>query len=124
MAQAEFDRIVEAYMQMAEAAHYRPAAPSDELGHILLSKSKLKDRAVLLAEARQYAARFMEEENTRSFFLGVSNLATNRALVYAIEACRLLCGGLAVPAVDLLKLAVADALPEAERQRKEPPAWL
>ncbi len=87
----EHDRIFEAYLEMWQKARYRPQAPSDGYGHLLLSKRQLKDSRLLDEEAEKYAARFVSEEDTCIFWIGVSTFATTRALVYAVEACRLLC---------------------------------
>jgi hypothetical protein len=89
--QTERERIREAYLQMAEKARFRPQAPGDWLGDIQLSEKKLLDATQLAKEADDYADRFIAEENTSNFHIGVSNFATNRALVYTIEAARLLC---------------------------------
>jgi hypothetical protein len=42
-------------------------------------------------EARKYAELFIGEDDSLSYFIGCSNWDTNRALVFAIEAARLLC---------------------------------
>jgi hypothetical protein len=83
--------IREAYLQMTKKAKYRPGAPSDGFGGIRLGESELKDSERLADEAYDYATRFIAEENTGQFSIGKSNLMTNRAFVYTIEACRLLC---------------------------------
>lgn len=110
MADTEHERIREAYLRMAERAEYRPQAPSDGFGNIQLSESELADQKRLDAEASDYATRFMEEENSLRFNIGVSNFETNRALVYTIEAARLLCGGSLSNshAVKLLEMAVEE----------------
>jgi hypothetical protein len=98
---SEHARIAEAYMHMATEAHYRPQAPSDGMSNILPSPEQLTDatdatrleRGAIVYEALTYATRFIQEENTRHFSIGVSNYSTNRALVYTIEAARLLCSG-------------------------------
>jgi hypothetical protein len=93
---------------MAKNAGYRPHAPSDGLGNIPVD-SPLSDD-----EATAYAQQFIEEENTRRFHIGVSNFRTNRAFVYAIEAARLLCGGIRSEphALRLLEMAVAEVRTE------------
>ena len=77
----ESARIQEAYIRMATGAKYRPEGSSDGVGNVDLT-----------AEAGRYAARFIQEENGLKFFIGCSNWSTNRALVYTIEAARVLCG--------------------------------
>jgi len=106
----EFDRIREAYLRMARDAKFRPAAPGDGFGTVLLSDEQAKDEARLEAEATKYATEFIEEENTRKFNIGVSNGVTNRAFAYTIEAARLLCGmgDSALYAKKLLQFAIDD----------------
>src|SRR5580698_9263389 len=90
------DRISEAYVMMAEQANHRPeSADADD---------------DLLDEAASYARRFVAEEDTRSFRIGVSDYTSNRALVFTIEAARQLCGGaLGINhALKLLEMAVAE----------------
>lgn len=90
------DRIGEAYVMMAEQANYRPeAADADD---------------DLLDEAASYARRFVSEEDTLHFRIGVSDYTSNRALVFTIEAARQLCGGaLGINcALKLLEMAVAE----------------
>ena len=108
--QIEHDRVCKAYVQMARNAKYRPQAPSDGLGSILLSKEELEDRQRLSNEASDYADRFFKEEDTLQFHIGCSDYETNRALVYTIEAARLLCAGgpSRLRALKLLEMAVED----------------
>jgi hypothetical protein len=107
---AEFDRIREAYLAIAKRVRYRPQAPSDGFGNIQLTEKEILDQARLESEASEYAKRFLEEEDRRTFHIGVSNFATNRAFVYTIEAAKLLCGTTAsLPLVrKLLEMALDD----------------
>jgi hypothetical protein len=119
-AETERERIVEAYIQMAEKAKYRPQAPSDGFGNIELSEEDLADPEVLADEAAAYADRFIEDEDRGKFHIGVSDWYTNRALVYTIEAARLLCmtRPSAVYALKLLEMAaveVKEAIAKRER---------
>src|ERR1700730_13731613 len=93
LTQGIFERWCEAYISMATAAKYRPAAPGDGLGHVSLTEEELSDPGRLQKEARDYARQFYTEECTGNFHIGRSNFTTNCALVYAIEAARLVCGG-------------------------------
>jgi hypothetical protein len=104
----EHSRIREAYLKMAELARYRPCAPGDGCGGTYLSEEELADPDRLEEEASEYATRFIEEEDRVSFRIGVSNSRTNRALVFTIEAGRLLCGGDDDRALKLLRLAIHD----------------
>jgi len=112
--------IRDAYLQMTKKAKYRPGAPNDGFGGLRLTESELKDSERLANEANDYATRFIAEENAGRFLIGISNLTTNRAFVYAIEASRLLCqdsSGQAY-ALKLLEMAV-DEVKSALREAKE-----
>jgi hypothetical protein len=93
------DRISEAYVEMAMQANYRPESSGAASGD-----DDLQD------EAESYAKRFVAEEETTNFHIGVSDYTSNRALVYTIEAARLLCcGALGVNhGLKLLEMAVAE----------------
>jgi hypothetical protein len=105
---SERDRIIEAYLQMAQEAHYRPAAPSDGLGNIQLSAEELRNGKRLSEEAAMYADEFIRDANGSEFNIGIPNWRTNRALVYTVEAARSLCGAQDELALNLLKMAVAE----------------
>jgi hypothetical protein len=93
------ERIREAYIEMATQAGYRPQAAGGSS-----AESDLRN------EAASYAKRFIDEEQTTNFHVGVSDYTTNRAFVYTIEAARLLCcGALGVDhALKLLEMAVME----------------
>src|ERR1051326_6617048 len=88
MAETEYDMVLEAYLEMAGRANYRPEAPSDAVGNIQLTEQEIADPLRLSAEAESYARRFIYEENSSAFHIGVGELRTNRAFVYTIEAAR------------------------------------
>ena len=100
-----YDRHREAYLQMAEEAGYRPAAPSDEMGNADLTAEQLRDRSQLEREAHQYALRFSAEEDAHRFRIEVSNFSMNRAFIYTIEAARCLATGEEDVALSLLEMA-------------------
>jgi hypothetical protein len=106
---SERERIREAYLLMAKAG-YRPGAPSDGFGNISLNRAQLLDHARLEREADFYADSFRREENEARFWIGCADFKRTQALVYAIEASRLLCGmDSAVPfAGKLLRLALGE----------------
>jgi len=110
MSETPGSRFFDAYIQMAKKAKYRPEAPNEGMGSVELIEEELKDQDRLRQEAVAYAKRFLEEQDSCSFRIGVSNYDTNRAFVYAIEAARLLCGGhSAAPiALKLLEMAATD----------------
>lgn len=107
---SERERIREAYLIMAKA-EYRPAAPGDGMGSVNLTPEQLADDAILQAEADQYANEFIkEEDNGGMFTIGVSKYESNRALVFTIEAARLMCGGANEEAMELLRYAKEELL--------------
>jgi len=93
---------------MANLAWYRPQAPGDGCGSVSLTDDELRDPQRLENEATEYAARFCKADDDRQHRVGCSNFATNRGLVYIIEAARALCGGADDLALHLLRMAVAD----------------
>ena len=107
------DRIREAYIEMALQANYRPEAP--EYGN--------PDDADLQEEAARYARRFIEEEQSRHFHIGVSDYTTNRALVFTIEAAKqLCCGALGVNhGLKLLQMAVGEVKAQLPNYPPLPP---
>ena len=82
------ERFAEAYKMLAELG-YRPDAPSDGLGNITVPYTELD----LDAEAREYARRFEEEEDTGHYWGGCTDYRFNRAAVLALEAFRLMNAG-------------------------------
>jgi hypothetical protein len=102
------ERYCEAYLRMAEEAHYRPKAPGDGMGNVSLSAKQLADRQRLEREAITYAQAFDAEEDERTFIIGCSEYQTNRALIFTIEAARALCGCAPDLAIKLLTMAIDD----------------
>jgi hypothetical protein len=89
----KLERFAEAYRKMALDANYRPAAPSDGMGHVLLTKEQVSDPERLWHEAIKYANQFNAEEDKCRFHIGCSDYRTNRAFVWIIEAARNLASG-------------------------------
>jgi hypothetical protein len=85
-------RYAETYLMMARTK-YRPAAPGDGFGAIMLSDEQLADADRLYLEAVKYAVTFCREEDSNRFYIGCSNFSTNRAFILSIEAARLLASG-------------------------------
>jgi hypothetical protein len=114
-------RFREAYLTMAKLARYRPQAPGDGMGNILLSKQELADPNRLEQEATAYALSFDKEEDTRQFWIGCSDFETNRAFIWTIEAARQLAGGEdgKKTAHELLEMALAE-LQKTTRQAVTP----
>jgi len=82
------EQIADAYKLMAIEARYRPAAPSDVFGNITAPLESLD----LDAEAQKYAAQWWREENVGEYFAGSPDMRMRSALIYIIEAARVLCG--------------------------------
>jgi hypothetical protein len=107
------EQIANAYKKMASAARYRPQAPSDGFGGITVP---LKDLD-LDVEAEEYAIRWNDEEDSGQFYIGLCNFPTRPATIFAVEAARNMCGGMADElALKLLRLA-ADDLEEQIKAR-------
>ena len=104
----ELKQIVDSYKRMAVVSRYRPGAPSDGLGNVVVPLEDLD----LEQEALQYAATWNAEENAREFHVGVCNFPTRPATIFAIEAARNMCGAEDQLALRLLRMAVS----ELERQ--------
>lgn len=115
--ETEYERIFQASLKMADEARYRPEAPGDGFGSVDLTKDQVDDPERLEMEAARYAKRFIAEESSRSFSIGVSDWSTNRALVYAVEAARALCSPDHDLALDLLKMAVKETGESKERRK-------
>jgi hypothetical protein len=85
---SKLERLADAYKMMA-ALGYRPAAPSDGFGSITIPEAELE----VEIEAREYAHRFVAEEDTDHYFAGCTDYVFNRAAVLALEAFRLMNAG-------------------------------
>src|SRR5258705_12552029 len=88
IADDKLTRYAETYLMMARAK-YRPAAPGDGFGAIMLSDEQLADADRLYLEAVKYAVMFCREEDSNRFYIGCSNFSTNPAFILLIEAARL-----------------------------------
>ena len=110
MIDPRLQRFRAAYVAMVRAAHYRPQAPEDGFGNILLTQAELEDPGLLEAEATSYAVRFLREEDSGSWHLGYRDFSTNRAFMWAIEAARQLATGISgrTTALKLLQMATGE----------------
>lgn len=95
----------DAYRRLAAEARYRPAAPSDSMGTIVVPLAELD----LAAEARSYTLNWLREENDLTYFAGCPDFPDRPALIFIIEAARALCGCERELASRLLRMA-ADEL--------------
>ena len=114
--ETERKRVIEAYLRMAQVAHYRPAAPGDGMGSVDLTEEEIADPVRLTKEATDYAESFLKQEDSH-FTIGVSDSTTNRALVYTIEAARALCTPDPDLALSLFKMAVEET--KASKQERD-----
>jgi hypothetical protein len=101
-----FERqVAKAYRQMARQVRSRPAAPfGDGMGYITVPESELDIDAEILTYARRWAV----EEEACTYDIGCPDHLDRVALIYVIEAARMLCGMEPHRAVRLLRMAAAD----------------
>lgn len=104
-----YAQVTDAYRKMATEVLYRPAAPSDGLGNITVPLESLD----LDAEADRYACKWWEQEDSE-FVLGCAEYSLRPAMVFAVEAARMACGGDRDRMVRLLRMAL-DAAEGAQR---------
>lgn len=83
------EQIEDIYRRLAEEGHYRPAAPSDEMGDLLVQEEELD----LDAEAADYAERWRAAEDSGSYHIGSCSKSDRPAFIFSIEASRLIAGG-------------------------------
>ena len=94
------------YRRLAAEGRYRPAAPSDGFGGVLVLEEELD----LDAEATEYAERWRTEEDTGDYHIGSCSKKDRSAFIFTIEAARLMAGtGSNGHAARLLRMA-ADEL--------------
>lgn len=108
------DDVQAAYVRMARAA-YRPQAPSDGFGHILLDEEQLADPVRLEIESWEAARAFFEADARLSFVVSGCTDGRLAATMYlALEAAQMCCGGTSGGNLrKVLELAI-DALPAGE----------
>ena len=97
-------QVAKAYRAMAVQARYRPAAPSDGLGSITRPLADLD----LDSEALDYARAWRAEEDSGTYGIGSPDYTDRPALIFTIEAARVLCGQDHRHAVRLLRMAADD----------------
>lgn len=98
-------QITDAYRRMAKEARYRPAAPSDGIGNIT-------GRLDLAAEVAAYTKSWWAEEEAQDYPIGCPSYRDRPALIWTVEAARLICGGYPTnsrrAAARLLRMAADD----------------
>ena len=97
-----------AYRRMAAEARYRPNAPSDGFGNIDMPLIELD----LDDEAARYAADWMREEQRGQFAMGVPDATTATAMVFTVEAARMICEGFIPGALERVEKLLEMALEE------------
>ncbi len=81
------EQIAAVYRRMADEIHYRPAAPSDGMGHITVPLAELD----LDAEQRDYAADWWAEEDECTFHIGCADYRMRPVMILAVEAAKACC---------------------------------
>lgn len=100
-------RVADAYRFMATKARYRPQAPSDGFGNITAPIENLN----LDEEAAEYAVQWDKQERSNEFFIGTPDGLHVKAMVYSVEAARLMCAGSLVSS-DVIVSLLEEALRE------------
>jgi endonuclease/exonuclease/phosphatase (EEP) superfamily protein YafD len=98
------EQIETTYRRMDAEARYRPCAPGDGMGNIVVPLEELD----IEAEAREYADAWWAEEDDGSFYVGCCDHLTRPATIFAMEAARCLCGADPETAARLLRLAAEE----------------
>lgn len=104
MNETKQQQVVDTYARMAREAKYRPAAPGDGLGNITVPVAELD----MKQEAEAYAEAWGREEQSMDFFLGCPSFGDRPALVFIVEAARLLNGVERKGAAHLLRMALTE----------------
>lgn len=104
MNQTTQQQVVDTYVRLAREAKYRPAAPGDGLGNITVPVAELD----VQKEAAAYAEAWGREEQSMDYFLGCPSFGDRPALVFIVEAARLLNGVERQGAAHLLRMALAE----------------
>jgi hypothetical protein len=98
-------QIEDIYRRLAEEGRYRPAAPSDGMGGVLVPEDELD----LDAEAADYAERWRAEEDGGNHHVGSCSKNDGSAFIFSIEAARIIAGGGGSGhAARLLRMAAAE----------------
>lgn len=97
-----FIQIIDAYATMSDEARYRPAAPSDGFGNIPVPETELD----IEQEQLSYARKWWKDEDSRSYWIGCPSFQHRPAMIYTIEAARLIAGTDSERAKVLLQMAI------------------
>ena len=83
-------KLVPAYMDMANRADYRPAAPSDGFGNITTGYDAEQQ---LMEEAVKWATKMSKATDDTTIHIGIPNFEELDAYCLFVEAARLCCSG-------------------------------
>lgn len=108
------DQIKRAYRTMTDKVRYRPAAPSDGAGNITVPDDALD----FDDEADRYTNGWLKDEDKMYYYLGCPDFEDREALIYMVEAGRLICGMDRRRAVKLLRLAADDLEKRSDRSTR------
>lgn len=97
-----FYQTMQTYVRMGNETRYRPAAPSDGMGTITAPLDELD----ITEEAYRYAGDWRREEDSNEYMIGCPSYPDRPALIFVVEAARLLCGVERDGAVRLLRMAL------------------
>jgi hypothetical protein len=112
--------IKDAYLRMVSHAKYRPEAPSDGWGHILLSQEQVADTIRLEMEAWLASLRWHHEDEQLSFSVtGCPDYRCTATMYFALQAAQLCCSGPNPCIRRVLELAL-EALPDGDEQQAPP----
>lgn len=108
--------VKQAYLDMVSKARYRPEAPNDGFGHIMLNNDSLDDPVRLEMEAMLAGRRFYEDDERVKFTLhGCCDFRLAATMYLALQAAQLCCSGPHPSLRTILELALKALPPEAQR---------
>jgi len=112
-ADERFKPVMQAYLDMWARAKYRPGAPSDGFGNIMLGDDQLADPVRLEMEAWIAAREFFKADEKVVFeVMGCSHDSHARTMFLALHAAQLCCGGVPSSLIRQVLELTIEALPE------------
>lgn len=99
-------QIVDAYAGMVKGARCRPATPNP------------LDLNYTPEELQDYVENWWKEEEAQDFNIGCPSHEGRKALIWTVEAARLICAVAYEPALQLLKMAAEEVERAQEERRK------
>lgn len=111
--------VKDAYLKMAAMAKYRPEAPSDGWGHIMLDDDQLNDPVRLEMEAWLAARKWYEDDYRHEFIIsGCSDARLAKTMYLALQAAQLCCSGPNPCIKPILEMAIKALPREGSRSSK------